>query len=719
MLKSLDLKPVYSTEDDDLLRDFYIPILGESVTYDRAVGFFSAQMLSLAAEGMSALFERRGRARVIVGAALPPDEDEAIRAGYLRREVSERLGRSFCEVIENIADGLARKRLETLSWLVAGGQLDVKVALRSRGMFHDKHGIARDEAGDAVVFQGSANETAYALLPEFNYESINVFTSWNAALRDYFSAHERKFNRLWSNQVRNTVVVPFPDVARQLLLDVSKTAPYPAIRAELAVADPSEPALDETSSVDGGRRALPEVPRNIGANTFSAFDHQRKALDRWRGNDFNGVLKHATGSGKTITTIYGATRLFEAMGRLFLIVSVPYQNLADQWVSQLRLFGWHALRCYRSRADWEEDLREKVVQFVARTRDVACVVVVNRSLTSTSFQSAMRDLDAAGGEVMFVADECHHFGAQSLATAVSIDARYRLGLSATPEDEYSAERTARVYSTFGQLVHEFSLAEALKAGVLTPYDYEIVICKLDGEETERYLEVTSQIARRLAVTEDEDDESLRVLYGKRARILAHCHEKLVQLEKLLSEQAIQPLSLFYCGDGAVEDEAIESSLRHVEMVSSILDRSGWKASTFTARESLADRRRTFANFEAGLIDAVVAIRCLDEGVDVPACRTAYILASSRNPRQFVQRRGRILRRSPGKTGARVVDFLVTLPGGLLDNKEGVRRRLVAAELTRVVEFAKLARNADAVFGSIRELLAEHDLTHQFVSDMTS
>ena len=703
MLRDLEIRPVYSSDETDLLREFYVPALSVSNSYDRAVGFFSAQMLSLAAQGLAALVERRGHVRLVVGAALSPEEDLAIREGYLRKEVLERLGREFCDVIDDVADGLVRNRLETLSWLVAGGQLKIKVALRRQGMFHDKLGILHDECGDSVVFQGSANETAYAVLPDFNFESISVFPSWRTELHEYFQAHKERFDRLWRNELEGTLVVPFPEVSREKLLAVRQGTPYPKIAVELAI--------HGQKSTPDALLEQPSVPEVLSDRPFAILPHQSRALRNWRASDFSGVLKHATGAGKTISAIYGATKLWQQVGRLFLVVAVPYQNLADQWMGQLRLFGWRPVPCYRTRENWQSTLADEISAFNSGVTRASSAVVVTQTLGSNLFKSMIQTLKAHR-HLMFVGDECHHLSSQLSAGALPPHARYRLGLSATPDDQWSPERTARLGAYFGSIVHEFSLRDALLDGVLSPYTYEIVLCELDEDEADEYIQLTGQIGRLSADEELDKDQQLMALLGRRSRLLAHCRDKLAKLERIVQCEPIEPLSLFYCGDGAVEGDPLEPSLRHVQAVTSVLHRAGWKASIFTAEERLEDRRRILANFEARVIDAVVAIRCLDEGIDVPACRSAYILASSRNSRQFIQRRGRILRRAAGKKEARVVDFVVTLPAGDSSRLDEVGRKLVRDELRRIVEFAKTASNLRDVYDSIKALLEEYDMSHE-------
>jgi superfamily II DNA or RNA helicase len=294
----------------------------------------------------------------------------------------------------------------------------------------------------------------------------------------------------------------------------------------------------------------------------------------------------------------------------------------------------------------------------------------------------------------------------------------RLGLSATPESYTNPDATARLKAYYGDVVSEFSLADALQADVITSYDYHVSEVELSEVEAQAYLELSEQIAVLSSagggLDEDStDDIRLKTLLMKRARIIGSAVEKIDALENALAARQPQPLTLFYCGDGSTEDEDTGDSIRQIDRVCEILYEKGWKCARFTARESREEREALLNAFKIGAIDALVAIRCLDEGIDVPACRTAYILASSRNPKQFIQRRGRILRRSAGKTSATIYDFLVRLP--LPEGKANqTERNLVRSELARVAEFANLARNARDAAGVLLPLLKEYDLAHLLV-----
>jgi len=710
MLKSRPWKGVYRSDSDSLLDDFYIPALKLSASYSRAVGFFSAAMLSYAAQGISALIQNGGSMRLIFGGEIDEDDARAMNDGYEMRQLSARLGKKILHELSNVADALVNQRLTALAWLIANGQLDVKFALKRRGMYHEKIGIFSDASGDQVVFQGSANETVHALLPDFNFESINVFPTWRQELQDHFAPYINGFERLWGNKTPNTVVLDFPDAAREELVKVAiRNKRPPSIDVEIDLWERlAKKGRTEESEPD---RYKPSLPVSYKGAEFEIRDHQRAALNAWRGHECRGILAMATGSGKTLTAIYGAIKLYERLKRLFLVIAVPYQSLADQWIDELSQFQIAAIPCYDVASIWSDRLSQAVSLFeVGASRFVACVVV-NRTLQSEGFQQRLARVP--GTTILFIGDECHHHSASGLADSLPKHAQLRLGLSATPKHYFDDSKTAKLISYYGDVVFEFSLAEALKQGVLTPYKYFVHTVELTTSEAEQYVALSKAISRIAADQsesdlEGKDDGDLQLLLFRRARLLGNAQGKIDRLRQLTRKDSPSPFTLYYCGDGSVESDD-EWITRQVDQVSQLLAEQGWKISHFTSRERRDARTSILDNFRIGVIDGLVAIRCLDEGIDVPDCRVAYILASSRNPKQFVQRRGRILRRAPGKTFAVVHDFLVTLPPSA--ETSGTDRNLIKAELARIAEFASLATNYAEVFGTLKPLLGKYDVSH--------
>ena len=365
----------------------------------------------------------------------------------------------------------------------------------------------------------------------------------------------------------------------------------------------------------------------------------------------------ATGSGKTITAIYGTVKLYEQFKKLFVIVIVPYINLADQWVENLNMFNIFPVECYRDKSKWEEALNSKIDAFTFGT--VNCfAVVVNNTLIGQSFQKAILALNQE--QVLVIGDECHHHSGERINHSLPKFAQFRLGLSATPFHYSDEDKNIMLKSFYGSEIYKYELIDAIRDKVLTPYDYHIVPVLLTAEEEEKFNEISAQISAAFARTKGKkkQDTRLKILLSQKARLIGSAQNKLIKLDEILNNIEAKPYSLFFCGDGSVENDESNDDRKQITDVISIAHNKGWKPTRFTARENLRERKLILEGFKDKSIKSLVAIKCLDEGVDIPSCETAFILASSSNPRQFVQRRGRILRRSPGKEKAIIYDFSV-------------------------------------------------------------
>lgn len=718
MLRGLSYKGVYKSDQDNILEDFYFPTLSVANRFDRAVGFFSASTISYAAQALSTFVKNDGQIRLILGAFSEAEDLEAIKQGYREREIAEKIGSEFLSLISNVSDELFQNRFETLSWLVAHGRLEVKIALRERGMYHDKIGIIADEQGDRVVFAGSANESTHALLPTHNYESINVFRTWIPEQAEFFDPHIDSFARLWRNESRSTAVIDIPTAVKEKLISVARSMSYtPDPEIEAAIAARIQSSKGTSVSTTTGK---PIEPVTINGQPFRMRDHQIAALEAWKAQgDFQGTFDLATGAGKTITAIHAVVKLAQVVDGLACVIAVPYQNLADQWVDILSVFNIYPVKCYVSRAQWEDKLKGMVHELMMGSRSFGAIVVVNRTLKTPEFQECLSRIK--GNRLLWIGDECHHHTSKAYEGFLPAHARYRIGLSATPQHYLDEERNERLNDFYGKVVSRYTLKQAITDKVLTPYVYHPHLVELTPAEAEEFVTLSEQIGRIMARQQGAASEMSAQLTGllmRRARLVGSAANKLPILEAVLTGQKPTRHTLFYCGDGSVEtdeaddsaEENITQTKRQVEAVSSILHKMSWDVSRFTSRESRKERDAILENFRLGFIDAMVAIRCLDEGIDVPACSTAYILASSRDPRQFVQRRGRILRRSPGKDQALIHDFIVVLPGGY-DTDSTYAKRLIKSELGRVAEFSSLSENRSEAYEVLAPVLRAYDLEH--------
>jgi superfamily II DNA or RNA helicase len=717
MLRKLELKNNYTSEADNLYADFFLPALSEAVTYRRAVGFFSLGVLLSTPAAMSTVVANDGRVELIFGKLVAAEDFEAIQAGAINPWVDGDLP-DFRALIDDHAGSLLEYRIRILAWLFSSGRLEMKVAVRPRGMFHQKIGLLVDKIGDVVSFSGSMNETMSALDPRFNSEEVTVFRSWAEGQKAYVDNHAANFARLWSGDTgSSTIVCAVPEAIEHGLNFVMERFPEPPTSDE-----ESTRASVFFAKQAGQNKTRPSVPETLRGAPFVIRDHQLEALRSWSANGFNGILELATGAGKTMTAIYAATKTAEANDGIALVVAVPYQDLADQWSEELRLFNIHALRCYGSRAEWEPQVQAYLRRNRDQQKEFLAVVVVNKTLKSDHFQAFAKQLDPQ--RLFFIGDECHHHGSVGYVGKLLPGAKFRIGLSATPFHYLDDEANKRLEAVYDRSVFQYTLAEAVRDKVLAPYEYTPIPVELTPREAEDYLDLSDQIAR--AFSSAKEDMSgpgglkLKALLMKRSRLLGAAENKMVELGKLLDLKKVEPHSLFYCSDGrtfADDDDDDDhhhgpggGEIKQRHAVAQALIKRGVRVSPFTSDENRWQRREILRQFRDGETEAMVAIRCLDEGIDVPACRTAYLLASSRNPRQFIQRRGRILRRAEGKESATIFDFVVVLPDvGMPSDDLAVD--FLRNELGRVADFA---RNSLYPASSIRPLLPwlqRYDLEH--------
>ncbi|WP_043931884.1 DEAD/DEAH box helicase family protein [Bacillus sp. EB01] len=446
----------------------------------------------------------------------------------------------------------------------------------------------------------------------------------------------------------------------------------------------------------------PKIPSEIELR-----EYQKEAIRSWFRNEGKGLLEMATGTGKTITAISAAVKLGEVTNRLAVIIVCPYTHLVDQWVKDLKWFGMSPIVGYQSRSLWENALHNEVVAFNSKITDHFCLISTVATFGTETMQSLLRSLR---GEVLFIADEAHHLGAQKNREKLIESFPYRLALSATPNRWHDEEGTEELLSYFGgKVVFEFGLRNAI-GEFLTEYYYYPHLVYLDEDESEYYHEVTKKIARMSIFLEKNDDnESMQTLLIERARIISRARDKLRVLKNLMSERTDSKYNIVYCGDSKTDGE------RQIDAAIKMLgDDLNMKVHSFTSREDKQSRLELLKRFELGELQALVAIKCLDEGVDVPATQTAYIIASSTNPREFIQRRGRVLRKHENKKYSYIHDFIV-VPRKLEEIELvdpaifNIERRLLKRELERFIEFADLALNGPTAHEKISQIKKAYNL----------
>lgn len=677
MLRDLSLLPVYDSEHCDLIRDVQVPLLCQSRDYLRGVGFFASGWLRLAAQGMVSLVEAGGSARVVVSPILDEPDWEALRVGEAAR--TDAVLRAVLQRnILNLAESLEQDTLNALAWMVADGVLEFRFAIpRDSGVagdYHDKVAVFTDWNGDRVAIHGSLNDSVRGSL---NGEAFSVFKSWEPGQVAYVEMHHGRLETLWSDKNRRFRVCCIPQAIREVFIRLRSTPKRPYTLP--------------------GSRVI--VVATLPHCSTKLHDYQDLAVEKWRAAGYRGVLEMATGTGKTITSLAAATRVFESRRRLALVVLVPYLHLLEQWERHCREVGFDPILCSSQHNRWDIAVRSAVRDFRFGIRPHICVLAVHKTASGDRFAAAVQRLSPE--DTLLIGDEVHALGAPNLRSAMLECAGMRLGLSATPRRWFDEEGTKAIFEYFGPVCYEYPLEQAIGA-FLTPYEYHPQLVSLTDDEVNRYERLTQRILAVASAAKDDEDaqEKLRALLLERARIVYTAQAKLPSLLSLLQAlmgeraRANEDLKgvLVYCAPG-----------HHKEVLKAI-SVTGLRCHEFVHEVSLPERERLLRQFADGDIQALVAIRCLDEGVDVPDTRVAFIMASSTNPREFIQRRGRILRRAPGKEHAAIYDFIVVPPLGRIECKLAADVNVLQREMPRFSEFASLATNEFRARSVVHDIL---------------
>jgi len=682
------------------LRDAFLArILTGATRYRRAVGFFSSDVFRAAPDGFKRLLSKRASFDLVCSPILRPPDIKAIAEGVYNPE--QYRTKSHAQVIN---DGAPDWHRTFLSWAIARGVITIQVAVPepdSKGaIYHEKFGIVYSP-NRTVVFEGSANETYSAYVR--NFERVLLDETPDGFL---LARYEREFDKLWSNSTPTLRVLPVHDAFREGL-----------VRAGEGTASNTSSMVEVVTSIDYTREVLiPPVGLDLRP-------YQREAINAWFEADGCGVLALATGTGKTFTALSALCDLYERVGPpLVIIIVAPLLHLADQWIQEAHKFGLRPIRCAEGRSRWHRVAYNAIWNSNHGHTKIVSLVATNATFSSEAFKSLLDNLRV---RTVIIGDEVHNLGAARIRSHLPERVRLRMGLSATPKRWMDEDGTEAIRNYFGNVVTEFTIRDAITCDppVLSPYTYHPVLVELDPDEAEEYLAISRNLARSLVDPDRSDlsDEVLALLL-RRARLLGSARNKIPRLREVIHPFKESYFNLVYCGDGSVEletagmlkSEGVETE-RQITAVTRLLGHDlSMGVATYTATTSATDRQRLLAGFRTRRLQALVCIRCLDEGIDIPEVRRAFILASGTNPRQFIQRRGRLLRRSDGKEKAEIYDFIV-LPPGEVSAKDApgfpLMRKLLDRELSRVTEFTRDALNGPQAREMLLPTLRQYQLLH--------
>lgn len=711
--RDLDLKYSYDSDVDNILEDFYIPILSRSNLYQRIAGYFSSNSLAIAARGLSYFIKNGGRIQLISNVFLS-EEDYNQLVKYSQYEVIEQAESQFIEEIDSLEDALVRDHIKMLGWMLSREKLEMKIALVPGGIYHQKVGILYDNQGDIVSFSGSNNETMSGWLG--NIEEFHVFCSFRDGDKNHLEADIIKFEKLWSNHAERARVLPVSEAVNLKLIQI---APKDDEEFERL----SKKLEDELSTRNKGylKYMVEERPINIefiqarrerkGVEPLILRNYQKTAVNNWNRNGLKGIFQMATGTGKTETAIGALSQLITEKKPLFIIIAVNGQSLLSQWISKLDQYGIraHGASSNPEYKSWERRFREEVVAVNQNYKPFSIIVTTYQTFSSARFIEIAKRLKV---DTFLICDEVHNAGAPTFRAGLLQEYSYRLGLSATPERWYDDDGSKHIETYFNKTVFTFSMKDAIstvnpatRRTYLCPYRYFPSIVGLSAEENYEFLRLTNRIVKLVhaKVKSSEQESLLQNLLFKRADIKKNAESKLTELDRIFSQLGE---SLHHC--------IIFCSGKQLPRVKESLQKNQRIYHEFTQFQSPQLREELLQLFELGRseggYDVLLAIDCLNEGIDLPAARIGIFLNNSQNPIEFIQRRGRLLRPHKDKEEAVFYDFISKPNFTSSDNDHfELERRELQKEFNRLLEFATLAKNSGDALDIMESLIHEYNL----------
>lgn len=700
--RNIPLKLSYDSGIDDILWDFYIPVLSMSKSYDRIAGFFSSSSLALSARGLEDFITNGGKMRLVTCPQLSKKDVDMFETATAN--IDDLLTSNFIKDYCEIESQFQKDHVQALGWMLANGKLEIKIAVIKRngricdkeqieriGIMHQKVGILYDNTGQIISFSGSNNESASGWLG--NTEEFKVFCSWTGAM-PYVQEDIKKFNSFWDENRPDAEMKTIPVALKEHLITISKDF---------------EPARLATRYY---------YPKKIikEKQKLKLFFYQKNAVKKWECNNRMLLLQMATGCGKTRTAIGCMNNALKDTDKLLVVIACPQAILATQWktdVESLKIEEHRSIEVNGTIAGWDVIVNRGIRKLGAGRYKNLIIYTTHQICSSPKFINILNDCNEHIVKFL-IGDEVHGMGANKAQNGLLDSYQYRLGLSATPQRWFDDAGSLLIEDYFGNDNFEFSIHDALTninpltgKPFLVNYTYDPRFISLTEEELEEYKRITNKIIKMSRYSNDEESSGyLDMLRFQRANIEKNAENKYKELETILDKIG-----------NDVSDTIIFVSDAQIDRVMRMLGDRGIAASRFTQAQStvksdkydgLSERDYIIKLFKEKQYKVLVAIKCLDEGIDIPSADRAIVMASSTNPREYVQRIGRIIRQAQGKYSAIIHDMIIKPSFDLFydDTLIEIEKRIFKKEMDRVLELSENAINNTSITNIVFDILQE-------------
>lgn len=699
MLRDITFKHNYSSGYEEP-KEFFTEALVESKFFDLGLGFFSSSGIRSLSYGFALFIANGGKMRVVINNVLSSLDKTAIQNG--QQKIIENFEEKLIHSVTRLAETLSREDeqfFKCFSYLISIDRIEFVATVSTKGgLAHDKYGVFTDLNGDKVAFIGSANFSKTAL--ELNSETITVFSSWDDPKR--VSEYQDLFNESWQSDTPHLIHIPIEKVKtyiteKFLVEPLNELIGYGSDLREYS-------NLDKTKNLLSSQ-LLEKLEKKEQEPRFPFPDErdiQKNAYKAWIENDRKGLFAMATGSGKTVTALNCILKRYTEDGYYKVIIAVPTQALALQWEQEVKAFNFQNIISTHTDKDWRNILSRYTTRSIFDKKKNIFIITTYATFNRKDIQAFLKDTQGVESFI-YIADEAHNIGSANTLKHLPEKIEQRIGLSATPERIYDEFGSERLYSFFNsnppKYTFRYTMKQAIDDEILCHYNYFPLFVELTNYEMQEYISLTNQLRKYIDGETGKYKKEAEILLLKRKRVVhkAENKKKVITnlLEELKSKKKLDYTFVFvpegYEPDYAELDayQVKDEDVHIIDEYAQMFKDQGYSYHKYIS--GLEDGQKVLTNFANGDIQILLSMKCLDEGVDIPRAEHAIFCSSTGNPRQFVQRRGRVLRRSKEKEKATIWDLIV-IPPETNDDSSVVERNMFTSEVKRVVNFATLADN---------------------------
>lgn len=711
MLGDTFFKHSYSSGYDEP-KEFFTEALIESSTFDLGLGFFSSSGIRSLAYGFALFIANGGKMRVIINNILSKEDKEAIENG--QKHIINEFEKRILSNVTFLTQTLSKEDdhfFRCLSYLISINRIEFVATISTKGgIGHDKYGVFTDEKGCKVAFIGSANFSKSAL--ELNGETITVFTSPDDDKR--IEEYQTLFDKTWKNDTPHLIHISMNEVKTYIREKYNNVTIHDILADSSVLRE--ECLINSKYTKPLSKRILDKIEFKEQEPRFP-FPEERPiqidAYNAWIDNNRMGVFAMATGSGKTVTALNCLRKQYKENGFYKAIIVVPTQALAIQWQKEAESFNFQNILSTHTDKDWKNTLSRYTTRSLLDQSKSIIIITTYATFNRKDIQSFINNVKGID-TFIYIADEAHNIGSSSSLKHLPNNIKWRIGLSATPERIYDDFGSEKLYDFFNsrppEYTYRYTMKQAIEENILCHYDYYPIFVELTDSEMIEYENISTRLRKFIDPDTGKYKQEAEKLLLKRKRIIHKAENKKVAISNLLEilkQKRKLDYTFVFVPEGYEPDysesdtyDIKQEDIHIIDEYAQMFKAHGYSYHKYIS--GLDDAPGILKSFSDGDIQILLSMKCLDEGVDIPRAEHAIFCSSTGNPRQFVQRRGRVLRKSKGKDKAKIWDLIIT-PPNVINDLTSIERNMFVSEVKRIINFAALADNQiDILYGELKD-----------------